>query len=47
LILNYAALSLAVVITLWGTGRLARRLEMLRAETSKVLEGGVREPFRE
>jgi len=30
-VLNYAALSLAVVITLWGTGRIARRLESLRA----------------
>lgn len=46
-ILNYLALSMAVVITLWGTGRIARRLETLRAATSKVLEGGVSEPFRE
>ena len=46
-VLNYAALSLAVVITLWGTDRIARRLETLRAATSKVLESGVSEPFRE
>lgn len=46
-VLNYAALSVAVVITLWGTGRIARRLETLRAATSKVLESGVSEPFRE
>jgi hypothetical protein len=32
---------------LWGTERIARRLETLRASTSKVLEGGVSEPFRE
>jgi hypothetical protein len=46
-VLNYAALSGAVVITLWGTGRIARRLETLRAATSDVLEGDVSEPFRE
>jgi hypothetical protein len=46
-VLNYAALSLAVVMTLWGTGRIARRLETLRAATSKVLDSGSREPFRE
>jgi hypothetical protein len=46
-ILNYAALSVAVVITLWGTARIARRVKALRATTLKVLEGGSREPFRE
>ena len=46
-VLNYAALSVAVIITLWGTERIARRLETLRASTSKVLESGVSEPFRE
>jgi len=46
-LLNYAALSFAIVITLWGTERIARRLETLRATTSNVLEGGGREPFRE
>jgi hypothetical protein len=37
-LLNYAALSFAIVITLWGTDRIARRLETLRATTAKVLE---------
>jgi hypothetical protein len=46
-LLNYAALSLAIVITLWGTERIARRLEELRAMTSNVLEGDGSEPFRE
>jgi hypothetical protein len=47
-LLNYAALSLAIVITLWGTNRIARRLETLRATTAKLLEDGdLREPFRE
>jgi len=38
-LLNYAALSFAIAMTLWGTGRLARRLE--------TLEVGSSEPFRE
>jgi hypothetical protein len=47
-LLNYAALSFAIVLTLWGTGRIARRLETLRTATAKVLEpDGAREPFRE
>jgi hypothetical protein len=47
-LLNYAALSFAIVITLWGTERIARRLEALRATTSKVLEEReASEPFRE
>jgi hypothetical protein len=46
-LLNYAAFSFAIVITLWGIGRIARRLETLRATTSKMLEGDEREPFRE
>jgi hypothetical protein len=45
-LLNYAALSLAIVITLWGTERIARRLETLRGTTSKVLDGHSTEPFR-
>lgn len=45
-ILNYAALSLAMVITLWGTRRIARRLETLRATTAVWLEGHAEEPFR-
>ena len=36
-VLNYAALSFAVVLTIWGSGRLARRMEELRGA----------EPFRE
>ena len=43
--LNYAALSLAVIVTLWGTERIARRVEMLRAETSKVLDADASAPF--
>jgi hypothetical protein len=46
-ILNYAALSLAVAITLWGADRVARRLATFRATVSDVLEGDTREPFRE
>jgi hypothetical protein len=45
-VLNYAALSLAVVITLWGTERLARRLETLRATLAKALDVEAIEPFR-
>jgi hypothetical protein len=46
-ILNYVALSFAIVITLWGAERIARRLDTLRATTSSVLVGNTREPFRE
>ena len=46
-VLNYAALSVAIVVALWGTERLARRLETLRATTANVLEGDTSEPFRE
>ena len=47
-ILNYAALSVAIVIALWGADRIAHRLEALRSTTAKVLqEGDRREPFRE
>lgn len=45
--LNYAALSLAVLITLWGAGRIARRLETLRSTTSEVLAGDATGRFRE
>jgi hypothetical protein len=38
-VLNYAAFSFAIVITLWGAERIARRLEALRAPMSRVLEG--------
>ena len=43
----YAALSIAVAITLWGAERIACRLDMVGATTSKVLAGKQREPFRE
>jgi hypothetical protein len=46
-VLNYAALSFAVGLTLWGTGRIARRLEALQQTTAQVLETRAREPFRE
>lgn len=46
IVLNYGALTLAIVITLWGTGRIARRIETLRESTSTVLEMDAREPFR-
>jgi hypothetical protein len=45
-VLNYAALSFAVVLTLWGTERIARRSERLRAETADVLDTDVADPFR-
>jgi hypothetical protein len=44
IVLNYAALSFAILITLWGTDRIARRLESLRPTTSEVLDGTAREP---
>jgi hypothetical protein len=48
-LLNYAALSLAVVITLWGTKRIADRLEGLRAASARVLrdDAVTTEPFRQ
>lgn len=45
--LNYAALSIAIVITLWGSERIARRVETLRATTANVLKADATEPFRE
>jgi hypothetical protein len=47
IVLNYAALSFAVVVTLWGTERIARRVERLRAETSKVLDADASASFSE
>ncbi|HEU0248007.1 MAG TPA: hypothetical protein VFR38_13055 [Gaiellaceae bacterium] len=44
--LNYAAISLAIAVSLWGTGRIARRLEALRTSRSATLEGEQREHFR-
>jgi hypothetical protein len=46
-VLNYVALSLAIVITVWGTGRIARHVEALHASTTKVLEGDPADRFRE
>jgi hypothetical protein len=46
IVLNYAAVSAAVVVTLWGTGRIARRLEELRGE-AKDLELPTRQPFHD
>jgi hypothetical protein len=45
--LNYAALTLGIVIALWGTGRIARRLEALRRPTSDVLSVETTKSFRE
>jgi hypothetical protein len=46
-LLNYAALSVAIAIALWGAERIARQLESLRETNSNVLEADGREPFRE
>jgi hypothetical protein len=45
-ILNYAALSFAMVVTLLGAERIARRVEALETTTSKVLSGVPRQAFR-
>jgi hypothetical protein len=45
-VLNYAAISFAVVASLWGAGTLARRLEALQTTTSDILVGEASEPFR-
>lgn len=46
-LLNYAALSFAVVIALWGTRRLTRRIDSLRATTSGVVQAlDAGDPFR-
>jgi hypothetical protein len=48
ILFNYGALCFAIVVALWGTERIARRVETLRASTSKVLgERDASEPFRE
>jgi hypothetical protein len=46
-VINYATLSLAIVITLWGAQRIARRLEALRASATDIFERDTRGPFRE
>ena len=45
-ILNYAAISLAIAVSLWGTGRIVRRLEALRAARPVTLEAGQGRHFR-
>ena len=44
---NYVALTIGVAVSLWGAGRIARRLEELRPATSEVLALDGQEPFRE
>ncbi|HET7745424.1 MAG TPA: hypothetical protein VFK76_11875 [Gaiellaceae bacterium] len=46
IVLNYAAVSFAVVITLEGTRRIAGRMEALRATTPNVLTWDASPPFR-
>lgn len=46
-VLNYAALSFAVVMTLLGTERIARRLQSLLATAPQVFEADPRRAFRE
>ena len=46
-VLNYAALSLGIVIALWGSNRIARRLESLGATMRDTLGRSSRERFRE
>jgi hypothetical protein len=45
-VLNYAAVSIAVAVSLWGTGRIARRLETLRTTAPEDLETRQGEHFR-
>ena len=45
-VLNYAAVSFGIVITLWGTARISRRLETLCATTANALDVNSPEPFR-
>jgi hypothetical protein len=47
LILNNAALSFAIAIALWGTRRIARRLETIRETTWTRIEGDRDDVFRE
>ena len=46
-ILNYAALSVGVVLALWGAKRIAHRLEALRPGAAELFVGDLRERFRE
>jgi hypothetical protein len=45
-VLNYAALSLAIVVALWGAARVARRLELLRATTPDLFAHAPADLFR-
>jgi hypothetical protein len=45
-LLNYGAVSFAVLVTQWGSRRIARRLEALCAETSNIFGLDSLEPFR-
>jgi hypothetical protein len=45
-VLNYAALSLAVIVTLLGTEQIARRIEDLRSTSAHVLREGAATAFR-
>ena len=45
-VLNYAALSLGVAVSVWGTSRIARRLEELHEPTGRLLDCEPREAFR-
>jgi VIT1/CCC1 family predicted Fe2+/Mn2+ transporter len=47
IVLNYAAISLAVVLTLWGSERIARRVRSLRDATAHLVEGAANTSFRE
>jgi hypothetical protein len=46
-LLNYAALSFAIAIAVWGTRRITRRLERIRETTWSSLEGDRHEAFGE
>jgi hypothetical protein len=46
-VLNYAALSLAIALALWGAERIAVRLETLPAETTTAFDGDASDRFRE
>jgi hypothetical protein len=44
---SYAAVSFAVIVTLWGTGRIADRVDQLLATTATVCPGCTSRDFRE
>jgi hypothetical protein len=45
-VLNYAAITVAVLLSLWGAPTIARRLEALHDSTANALVGEADEPFR-